>query len=324
LGYLKRYTADEESILYAATANNGSPLLRIGEEDALMSVGLNKEKLRFKENCKKEKEALLEKYKSDDAFDTLAENDRAPPSSSAASRDGKMLEHFPCSNVNCQRMLKVGCLHNCCKRCCDKRFQQTLLESLGENIDRSQFGKMFASHTNPCPVHKIKEKQLKKLQSKHQKLGSENIEESSQDKVEAVDAAELNNENDTGGASHVKVCSVKNSYVSTCKALLVGLGADEQLAGYGRHRTTFLQGGYEALCDEMNKDLSRLWQRNLGRLVTAVFIHVSVRDKLLIRDDRCVADHGREAWFPYLDEEFVEYIQSIPLSIVSRFRNLNC
>jgi hypothetical protein len=38
------------------------------------------------------------------------------------------------------------------------------------------------------------------------------------------------------------------------------------------------------------------------------------------RDDRCVSDHGREVWFPYLDEEMVSFIQSVPLSIVSGFQ----
>lgn len=85
-------------------------------------------------------------------------------------------------------------------------------------------------------------------------------------------------------------------YRAQCKALLVGIGADEQLAGYGRHRTVFQHGGYSALQQELNKDLTRLWQRNLGR------------------DDRCIADHGREAWFPYLDEELVGFIQSQQLS----------
>lgn len=278
-GYRKQYTADEETLLYAATASNGSPLLRIGEEDALKSVGLNQQKLRFKESCKKEKELLREKYKRDDYTCDYVEgsmdikeselNDGTPSSGVTVSRDGKVVEHFPCSNVDCQRMLKVGCIHSCCKRCCDKRFQQSLLVSLGETIDRTQLGKVFASHTNPCPVHKIKEKQLKKLQNKHQKGEVADIEETSLVQLETVEVNESKLDHDTENTTSAPVqthsIKEKDLYVSTCKALLVGLGADEQLAGYGRHRTTFLQGGYEALCEEMNKDLSRLWQRNLGR-----------------------------------------------------------
>jgi asparagine synthetase B (glutamine-hydrolysing) len=35
------------------------------------------------------------------------------------------------------------------------------------------------------------------------------------------------------------------------------------------------------------------------------------------RDDRCVSDHGREVWFPYLDEELVAFIQSLPLTTIA-------
>lgn len=42
---------------------------------------------------------------------------------------------------------------------------------------------------------------------------------------------------------------------------------------------------------ELQKDQARLWKRNLGR------------------DDRCIAEHGREARFPYLDEGVVGYIR---------------
>lgn len=81
-----------------------------------------------------------------------------------------------------------------------------------------------------------------------------------------------------------------------CKALLIGIGADEQMAGYGRHRSAFLTGGLSSLVSELNRDLTRLWKRNLGR------------------DDRCVSDHGREAWFPFLDESVVQFLHDLPLS----------
>lgn len=88
-------------------------------------------------------------------------------------------------------------------------------------------------------------------------------------------------------------CFKGTPYRSQARVLLVGIGADELLAGYGRHRTVFNSGGLEALQAEMAKDQSRLWQRNLGR------------------DDRCVADSGREAWFPFIDEMVVEFLYSL-------------
>ncbi len=47
--------------------------------------------------------------------------------------------------------------------------------------------------------------------------------------------------------------------------LLSGLGADEQLAGYSRHRTTFRIGGWKALEDELVMEMNRISKRNLGR-----------------------------------------------------------
>ena len=52
-------------------------------------------------------------------------------------------------------------------------------------------------------------------------------------------------------------------------------------------------GGYEALRAELEMERERLWTRNLGR------------------DDRVIASHGKDARFPFLDEDVVAFLQSL-------------
>lgn len=87
----------------------------------------------------------------------------------------------------------------------------------------------------------------------------------------------------------------KKLFTSSAKVILTGIGADEQLAGYSRHRVRFNTGGYEGLIQELAMDMARISSRNLGR------------------DDRVIADHGKEARFPYLDEDVVSYLNSLPV-----------
>lgn len=84
-------------------------------------------------------------------------------------------------------------------------------------------------------------------------------------------------------------------YKSKARILLVGSGADEQCAGYGRHRTKYRNGSWRGLHEEMKLDMHRIWKRNLGR------------------DDRCIADNGREARFPFLDEDVIRTLLDLPL-----------
>lgn len=85
-------------------------------------------------------------------------------------------------------------------------------------------------------------------------------------------------------------------YESKSKVILLGMGADEQLGGYGRHRTAFEMRGWLGVVQEMQMELDRISKRNLGR------------------DDRCIADHGKEARFPFLDEDLVSYLCALPVT----------
>ncbi|XP_034285219.1 asparagine synthetase domain-containing protein 1 isoform X1 [Pantherophis guttatus] len=84
-------------------------------------------------------------------------------------------------------------------------------------------------------------------------------------------------------------------YKSPAKIVITGIGADEQLAGYSRHRVCFKKSGFEGLTEELRMELSRISSRNLGR------------------DDRVIGDHGKEARFPFLDEEVVSFLNSLPV-----------
>lgn len=90
-------------------------------------------------------------------------------------------------------------------------------------------------------------------------------------------------------------------YLSTSKVLLMGNGADEQMGGYGRHRTSFKHRGMEGLQLEINKDVSRIWIRNLGR------------------DDRIISSLSKESRYPFLDYDFMNFLNTTPLGLVCDF-----
>ncbi|KAK4050760.1 hypothetical protein OIO90_004982 [Microbotryomycetes sp. JL221] len=131
----------------------------------------------------------------------------------------------------------------------------------------------------------------------------------------------------------------RQSYTSKARVLLSGLGADELLGGYSRHRKAFFsdqegskqpsssptsttttttttqffkpttprpiefslaeptsslkaKGNWKALLEELNLDLFRISERNLGR------------------DDRIVSFHSKELRFPFLDSKIIDLLFS--------------
>ncbi|KAH7345073.1 asparagine synthase-domain-containing protein [Rhizoctonia solani] len=84
------------------------------------------------------------------------------------------------------------------------------------------------------------------------------------------------------------------SYTSPAKVLLSGLGSDELLGGYSRHKIAYNQGGWDGL---LQLDLDRLPSRNLGR------------------DDRVISANGRESRYPFLSLVLVAYLAQLPVQI---------
>ncbi len=84
-------------------------------------------------------------------------------------------------------------------------------------------------------------------------------------------------------------------YQSQAEVLILGMGADEQLAGYARHRKRFEQEGAASLCNELKMEMIRIAERNLGR------------------DDRILSDHGKESRLPYLDEYVVAFLNELEI-----------
>lgn len=92
-------------------------------------------------------------------------------------------------------------------------------------------------------------------------------------------------------------------YKTDARILLSGLGADELLAGYARHRQAWRRGSYDTLAKELQMDLDRISTRNLGR------------------DDRVLSSHNREVRYPYLARKVVAFLASLPVQAKAYFEH---
>lgn len=89
------------------------------------------------------------------------------------------------------------------------------------------------------------------------------------------------------------------TYLSNCRIILNGTGADEMFGGYIRHRNAYSRtnGSHKeklnAVHNEILLDWERIHLRNLGR------------------DDRVIADHGKTVRAPYIEEEVVQFATNL-------------
>lgn len=59
----------------------------------------------------------------------------------------------------------------------------------------------------------------------------------------------------SGGVGQIRKGDTYVPYTSSARVLLNGLGSDELLGGYGRHRSVFNEGGWPAVINEVRRFL---------------------------------------------------------------------
>ncbi|GMF13513.1 unnamed protein product [Phytophthora lilii] len=210
-----------------------------------------------------------------------------------------------CPVHQCGRKLKQGCVLGICKSCCLKMQRAVnklfpdgkeqpvdLREVEGYRAKLISMGVQTESHLDlllDLLKSKYQDEQAGAPGSTHKPMLCCRVHRTKQEVVD-------NSQQLTSTSTTQSKTTTTTTYQTTARVVLVGIGADEQLAGYGRHRTALINGGEEALRSGLRLDLGRIWKRNLGR------------------DDRCIAAHGREARFPFLDENVVSTIATFPTS----------
>ncbi|CDR95707.1 asparagine synthase, putative [Babesia bigemina] len=101
------------------------------------------------------------------------------------------------------------------------------------------------------------------------------------------------------------VNAADEDYTSPSKHVIIGSGADELFGGYGRHAVAPPTADV-SFSKEVNKDIRRLWKRNLGR------------------DDRVVNAQGVTALYPFLHPSVIRVLTHLKLNAATVVDALEC
>ena len=110
---------------------------------------------------------------------------------------------------------------------------------------------------------------------------------------EVVYAAETDNRMDIEIALPFFLCSKEGRKLGV-KYMVSGQGPDELFAGYARHVRLFETQGPRALEKQLRQEVAVTHEANISR------------------DERVIAAHGLQAFFPYLDPRFTQLALSLP------------
>jgi asparagine synthetase B (glutamine-hydrolysing) len=89
--------------------------------------------------------------------------------------------------------------------------------------------------------------------------------------------------------------ATRSAAVEGCTTVISGQGPDELFAGYAKHVRTFIEKGPAALSEQLWNEVAVTYKTNIER------------------DERAIAAHGVESFFPYLDQKFVRNSLSVPI-----------
>lgn len=196
----------------------------------------------------------------------------------AGSSTGKVKElPGPCTAPGCRRVFKPGCMDRLCHYCCRKRRREAFGAAEGAAKPEVLRGGKEAEGNHRLGGGNVAQRQpLEQGQRcRVHEPGKPSPLPSGETLGRASSPSSLSQGPPLASPSPLST----PLYRSRARALLVGVGADEQLAGYGRHRATFQKGGEAALVAELAMDLGRLWTRWVSKYIhvcISIYIRLSI------------------------------------------------